>query len=334
MKIKKASEIETKLYDFWQGVIPKGCVTLLAGDSGSGKTTLACYFAEVISRNAKVLFIELEEDIGILRSRFDYYTKVDFAAPDEESPTLTPQEVAKLLENYDIIFVDHLRALAGGRNINKAEKALEVLSPLTQAVRGTDKSIVLLAHTNKGLGDTLKDAVAGSAALVDLVRHCKIVVKDDSEGRRFLAVAKDNTNCDTTPYEIIANDKEIAGQSGFIKIVTKLIPTTVDLDEIIIRNSRKFKKEMMLKKKQGTPLKYLSAEDVPKAIKEVLLASDGKDVTSTFIENHSKIVSWQSALRKTGEKWVTKTKDGRQVTYHWTEEALEWLREQDEEYPF
>lgn len=334
MRIIKGSEVKPKLYDFWQGVIPKGCVTLLAGEGGSGKTTLACYFAETISRNAKVLFAEYEEDENYLKSRFDYYTKVDFAVADENTPLPTTEEIVELLQDYDIIFVDNLRTLAGGKNINKAEKALEVLSPLTNAVKGTEKSIVLLAHTNKGMGDTLKDAVAGSAALVDLVRHCKIVVKDELEGRRFLAVAKDNTNCDSTPYEIIANDKEIEGQAGYIKVVTKLIPTTVDLDEIIIRNSRKFKREMMLKRKQNKPLRELSYEDVPKAIKEVLLASEGEDVTSIFVENHSNIQSWQSALRKTGTRWITKTKNGRQVTYHWTDEALEWLREQDEDYPF
>lgn len=326
MKIMDKKDIKPRVYDFFDGIIPKGCITLLAGQGGSGKTTLACYLADSISYNAKVLFIECEESEHFISARLSPESKVKIAMLEENELQYTTEQVLKVLPEFDIIFIDSLRSLAGGKDINKASVAEQFLLPFIKATKGSEKSIVFLAHTNKGSQDSLQDMISGSERLSSGVRHCKIVINDKLSGRRFLTIAKDNTNCDPSDFEIISNEKTFEDQSGSIWVVSRLHKTLVDIEEIIIRNSRKFKEDLV-RKKLSLENQNKREEIIPKSIREVLLASSGEPVDSTFISLHSKIISWGDALRRTGEIWVTKTRDGRRVTYHWTEKALNWLKE-------
>ena len=201
--------IQPKVYDFFDGIIPKGCVTLLAGQGESGKTTLACYMADTISRNAKVAFFEAEESENYLVSRLDPETSVCVAHLKNGQMQFTTESIIKSLEKFDIIFVDSLRSLAGGKDINRASVAEKFLLPFINATKDTEKSIVFLAHTNKGNQDSIQDMISGSERLVSAVRHCKVVINDRLNGRRFLTIAKDNTNAKRIDYEILSHEKEV-----------------------------------------------------------------------------------------------------------------------------
>lgn len=319
-------------YGYYDGLIPKGCVTIIAGQGASGKSTLMCFLASTLERVAKTLIVSNEEPSGIISSRVGKYSNVTIASftnqPDNRK--ITKEEVLQALEDYDLIFVDSLVTFNEGKDINKSGTAEEFLTPFVRAVANSEKAIVFLHHTNKGGGDSLQDIVSGSERLVSGVRHCKIVINDQIHERRFLCVVKDNTNMKSTNLEILSEEL-VFPDGGSMTVVRKLVPTTVDMEKIIYENSKaskikKWDREIFAERKTQNIL-----ENPPESIKRVLkhFGTDGvllQDVKKELGENE--YAYFCAAMKRTGEKWAKKVKNGREVAYKWTDLALEWLENQ------
>lgn len=323
----KVEEIGYKSYGYYDGMIPKGCVTIIAGQGASGKSTLMCYLAESLSRNARVLIVSNEEDAGIIAGRISKYRDVTIASFSQEKDCrkITAKEVIDSLETFDLVFVDSLVTFNDGKDINKSGTAEAFLTPFVKAVVGTEKAVVFLHHTNKGGGDTLQDIVSGSERLVSGVRHCKIVINDKIHERRFLCVAKDNTGLKSNNLEIISNKLEFP-DGGCTWVIKDLVPTTVDMEQIIYENSKAAKIKRWDKAMFSDGEISRQIEDPPEIVRLVLLESLGMPIDREFIdEKTGRYSSWTYALSTTGDKWVTKTKDGTKVTYHFTDLSMDWL---------
>lgn len=331
MNIAKASDLPSMSYGYYDGMIPKGCVTIIAGQGASGKSTLMCYLAETLSRVAKTLIVSNEEDARIISARIrSIEHSVDIASfsqqPDNQK--ITRSDLLQALEEYDLVFVDSLVTFNDGKDINKSGTAEEFLTPFVRAVANSDKAIVFLHHTNKGGGDSLQDIVSGSERLVSGVRHCKVVINDQMHERRFLCVVKDNTNMKTTNLEIVS-EKIRLPDGGDMTIIQELVPTTVDIEKIIYENSKASKIKKWDREIFAENKKSLRIETPPYQIRVVLEASNGEEVTTRFIkEQTDNYQPWLRAVEKTGDKWVEKVKNGRVVAYKWTDLALEWLENQ------
>lgn len=326
MITNKSKEGKSENYGYYDGMIPKGCVTIIAGQGASGKSTLMCYLATTLERVAKTLIVSNEEPFGIIASRVGKYSDVDIASFTQQpnNRKITREELIHSLEDYDLVFVDSLITFNGGKDINKSGTAEEFLEPFVRAVANSEKAIVFLHHTNKGGGDSLQDIVSGSERLVSGVRHCKIVINDQMHERRFLCVVKDNTNMKSANLEIISEEL-VFPDGGSMTVIKKLVPTTVDMEKIIYENSKASKikrwdKEIFAERRKGKIL-----ETPPMSIQKVLLASNGEDVDRAFVDNMGAYSAWNSSLSRSGTKWVTKTKVGTRVTYHFTDLAKEWL---------
>ena len=319
-------------YGYYDGMIPKGCVTIIAGQGASGKSTLMCYLASTLERVARVLIVSNEESFGIIASRVGKYSGVKIASftqqPDNRK--ITKEEILQALEDdFDLVFVDSLITFNDGKDINKSGTAEEFLTPFVRAVANSDKAIVFLHHTNKGGGDSLQDIVSGSERLVSGVRHCKIVINDQMHGRRFLCVVKDNTNMKSTNLEIISEEL-VFPDGGSMTVVKKLVPTTVDMEKIIYENSKaskikKWDREIFAEQKEKV------IEEPPESVKRVLLHFGERevalqDVKTEMGENEYKYFG--TVMNHSKGKWADRIKSGGEVTYKWTEKALEWLENQ------
>lgn len=331
MITNKAKEGKKENYGYYDGMIPKGCVTIIAGQGASGKSTLMCYLASTLERVAKTLIVSNEESFGIIASRVGDYSSVDIASftqqPDNQKITKT--DLLQSLEEYDLVFVDSLVTFNDGKDINKAGTAEEFLAPFVRAVANSNKAIVFLHHTNKGGGDSLQDIVSGSERLVSGVRHCKIVINDQMHGRRFLCVVKDNTNMKSTNLEIISEEL-VFPDGGSMTVVKKLVPTTVDMEKIIYENSRASKikrwdRELFAERKEDI------VEEPPESVKRVLLHFGGEEVRLQDVKiemGDNEYKYFNTAMNRTKGKWADKIKSGNEVAYKWTEKALEWLENQ------
>lgn len=332
MITNKSKEGENENYGYYDGMIPKGCVTIIAGQGASGKSTLMCYLASTLERVAKTLIVSNEEPFGIIASRVGKYSDVDIASftqqPDNQK--ITKYDLLQSLEDYDLVFADSLVTFNEGKDINKAGTAESFLSDFVRAVANSDKAIVFLHHTNKGGGDSLQDIVSGSERLVSGVRHCKIVINDQMHGRRFLCVVKDNTNMKSTNLEILSEEL-VFPDGGSMTVVKKLVPTTVDMEKIIYENSRASKIKRWDKEIFAERGAQRTIEEPPESIKRVLKHFGGEGVVLQDVKKElgeNEYAYFGSTMKKTGNKWAEYSKNGREVTYKWTEKALEWLENQ------
>lgn len=331
MIIQKVKDVKPKYYGYYDGMIPKGCVTIIAGQGASGKSTLMCYLAETLSRIAKTIIVSNEEDAGVIAGRIRPESNVDIMSFSQQPDNrhITYDELLQVIEEYDLVFVDSLITFNGGKNINKSGTAEAFLSPFVRAVAGGNKAVVFLHHTNKGGGDSLQDIVSGSERLVSGVRHCKVVINDQIHERRFLCVVKDNTNMKTTNLEILS--ERLRGQDGSdTTVIKELVPTIVDIEKVIYENSKISKMKRWDREIFAEDREKGRLENPPASIVRVLKISSGEDITPADIMkiSNNEYKYFTSAVAKTEDKWVEKTKKGRKVTYKWTERALEWLENQ------
>lgn len=336
MHISRTRDITLENYGYYDGMIPKGCVTIIAGQGASGKSTLMCYLASTLERVAKTLIISNEEPEGIIASRVGQYSNVGIASftGQIDNRKLTKDDLLEALEDYDLVFADSLITFNEDKDINKAGTAESFLTPFVRAVANSDRALVFLHHTNKGGGDSLQDIVSGSERLVSGVRHCKVVINDQMHGRRFLCVVKDNTNMRATNLEIIA-EKQVFPDGGSMTVVKELVPTTIDMEKIIYENSkaskiRRWDKEIFAETKEQVKT---TPPSPPVSIARVLLASNGEDMTTGKVRalGANEYKYFVTSVRKTGVTWVTKERDSKRVTYKWTPQALAWLNWKSEE---
>lgn len=325
---KKYQDAKPKTWKFWHAdFIPKGCITLLVGEGGSGKSTFMSWLADKISKNdCRVAIVSNEEDLDKLTARANPSTDVTFFARSEEEnyKKITQQDILDILPDFDVIFVDSFITICP-IDCRYAQKVEESFDPFIKAVLGTDKSIVFIHHPNKNGGDSLQNIVAGSERMVSVVRHCNLAINDRIGDRRIITVAK--SNCFSTSknhsFIIYATDR-VLPDGGVVKVVDYLAPFTEDLEEVLWKNSKRGK-EFLYKKNILKENNRFERECPPNVIKDILLLSQGEDVNTKFIIENAKISTWFYALKNTGEKWIIKIKDGKNVTYHWTDEALDWL---------
>lgn len=332
MKKKTLAEAKPKMWEFYDSnFVPKGKVILLAGQGGSGKSTFMSWLADRISsESVRVLIVSNEEDTGILAARANPFTEVTFASSkdDNESKNITREEIIEELANFDVIFVDSLRTVVKG-DLRHSHIVEEELTPFIQAVAGTEKSIVLLTHTNKGGGDSIQDMINGSERLVSCVRHCNLTINDRIGNRRFITIAKTNDPSGRTvnkTFSINPIEREVLGEK--ILVVNNITPFDEDIDLILYANSSKGKMQRYHKLLFNSDTTS-DRKNPPKVIMDVLIACNGKTTNVDFVKKNCSYSSWVQTLCKPNNKdrWVVRKKRGTFVEYEWTKESLNWLKE-------
>lgn len=168
----------------WDGYLPRGVVSLFAAHGGTGKSTVALMLGVctalgrplfgVSTVQCKVLFVSLEDNVGIVRHRLaticrlwnidpleidDKLHIVDgtenpelFSANGrlEGSTTATYFEMQKIvqLKNIGLVLVDNASDAYGGDEIQRRQ-VRSFMRSLVGVARSTDCAVMLLSHVDK-----------------------------------------------------------------------------------------------------------------------------------------------------------------------------------------
>ncbi len=218
--LKSLGQVEEKEAEWLiPSYMPKGQVTILAGDGGAGKTTIWCEIAAAISsgRNSflsqdipftenqkpgKVIFFSSEDSVeytlkGRMRRAGANMSNIAFVGLEDDAF----QEIkfdSDLLEHYvaeyrpALVIFDPLQSFIpaeiqmGQRNAMRA-----CMNPLIGLGKRYNATFLIIVHTNKQAGLWGRKRIADSADIWDLSRS--VLIAGEAEGNvRYISQEKSN----------------------------------------------------------------------------------------------------------------------------------------------
>ena len=199
--------------------IPKGQITILAGDGGSGKTTVWCAIAAAVSSGERcflehdnpfskecgpgiVLFFSSEDSVeytlkGRLRksgAKLENVLSMDLS--DERFPEIKFDAplLEELIKEYkpELVIFDPLQSYVppdiqmGQRNAMRA-----CLNPLIGLGEKYGTTFIIIVHTNKQAGLWGRKRIADSADIWDIARSV-LITGETGDGLRYISQEKSN----------------------------------------------------------------------------------------------------------------------------------------------
>lgn len=208
----------------WDGWLPAGKLTILAGTAGTGKTTLALGLAAALTSGGRWPDGMRCKDRGNV---------LIWSSEDNPDDTLVPRLIASGADMKHCHFIDGITqdgerlAFDPSQDISQLHKAVEkiggvsllIIDPIVSAVSGDmhrandvrrslqaivdfaevhNCAVIGITHFAKGgAGKAPQDRVIGSQAFGALARMVLVAAKEEDGDRRVLARAKSNIAPDT-----------------------------------------------------------------------------------------------------------------------------------------
>ena len=222
----QCSTIEAKPITWlWNGFIPQGKLTLLAGAGGTGKSTLAFNFAATVSNagiwpdgsrctiSGNVLIWSSEDDasdtivprlmaVGANLQRCRIIT----GAIDENglrSPFDAAKDMDRLREainqigGVSLLVIDPIVTAVTG-DMHKANDVRRSLQSIVDFAVEMNCAVLGITHFSKGTaGKNSAERVIGSQAFAALARMVLVAAKEEDSHRRVFTRAKSNNSIDT-----------------------------------------------------------------------------------------------------------------------------------------
>lgn len=216
----RASDLQPEAVDWlWEGKIPRGSLTLLAGEPGLGKSLLTCSIAADLSRGVlggkpgSTLMITAEDSLrttmrprleaaGADLDRIHFPEEVDGGAG---LTTVTLQDdVDRLREmtrsqEVEFVVIDPLMAyLPSSVNSWQDQSVRRALTPLYRLAEDERIAFLLVLHLNKRQDSNPLQRIGGSVGVPAAARSVLLLARDpddphgDQGGRRVLAHVKSN----------------------------------------------------------------------------------------------------------------------------------------------
>lgn len=249
----------------WPGRLPRGAITLLAGDPGLGKSFLTLDIAARVSRGwgwpddpidddgdtpperapGGVLLLSAEDHLGgTVRPRLDAagadVRRVRAASLFQTADgTHVPLNLRDHLENLDnlietlddvhLLVIDPIASYLGWTDDHKNGQVRGLLAPLAALAERRHLAVLLVSHLNKGAGGKAVYRSMGSLAFMAAARAGWLVAKDpDDPDRRLLLPVKNNLAADLGGLAFRLSDGRVSWDPD---------PITTSADEVLARES-------------------------------------------------------------------------------------------------
>ena len=245
----------------WEGRIPLGKLTMIAGDPGLGKSLLTATLTAHVTKgfpfpvdNSKppigdVILLSAEDDpadtikprleaVGADCTRIHIVEAIQETDTEGESTQHTfsfkrdlkaIEDLLSSLPSCRLVVIDPVSAYLDGTDSNNNSDIRGLFAPLAELASRYKVAIVLVSHLNKNNGGNASYRVMGSLAFTATVRSAYIVTKDKSNPeRRLFMPLKNNLAKDSTglAYTIIEKD-------GAPIVAWESEPVTITADEAL-----------------------------------------------------------------------------------------------------
>ena len=201
----RGSEVEMKEIQWlWYPFIPRGKVSMLAGDGGGGKTWLSLWIAAQVTQqrsfpeqekpakagNGVVVYFSAEDDYpDTILPRFQAMggnlDKFYFLGSDDVIEDFSSPNIKYTVEKYkpDLIVFDAVSSYIGEKvDMNKANKVRGGVRKVKEVIDGTSTAVVLIAHNNKMSSETnAQYRVSGSQDFTAFVRSAMTVARNPED---------------------------------------------------------------------------------------------------------------------------------------------------------
>ena len=221
LKVTTLSDVEPEEVNWlWDGRIPRGKNTLLAGDAGLGKSYLSLDVAARVStggtwpdggdvEQGNVLIVTAEDGLAdTLRPRLDklgadmsrvHHIDVTVKKNDS-SEGLSLDKHLGLLEaeitrrNATLLIIDPITAFAQGKDTYKASDVRQLLTPVVSMAERTGCAVLTIQHLNKrSFEHNALYRVSSSTDFVNVARSALLVAPHpDDDARKVFGSIKSN----------------------------------------------------------------------------------------------------------------------------------------------
>jgi len=249
----------------WQGFVPLGVPTVLAGRGGIGKSTLLGWLTAGLTNGdvpgdlygvrTPVGFIGAEDDpettlvprlkaagarlehvtdlskVRTVNERGETWTGLPSIA--EDLPGLRAQIIAT---GTRVLVIDPIVSMMSGDTI-KASDVRRNLDPIAGLAADLGIAIICVAHFNKGSGDA-SDKLSGSHAFRDIARSVLLLAVDEENDQRVLSVDKSNYSATAPSVAFTITSATIptdAGGDAVVGVARLLGTSTVSVADILKR---------------------------------------------------------------------------------------------------
>lgn len=253
-------DIESRAVSFlWEGVMPAGCVTILAGQGGVAKSTFSLWLAGQITRGTlpgihfgqpqKVLMVSHEDSLSEVVKPRAVANGVDTQLlgqlgifSKEVGATLVPrlpEDLDALREAIDstgakVVIVDPIASTISG-DTDKVADVRAALDPLNALGHELGVSFILVAHLRKG-GGAGAHLISGSHAYRDAARCMLLFARDKDSGRTVFTVDKSNygETGHSYQFEVMIVDQLVDdGSHSRVGKIHSIEPSALTAEEII-----------------------------------------------------------------------------------------------------
>lgn len=240
-------ELDSLLGDIqwlWNGWIPKGFVTMVAGDPGVGKSAVVQHFVKIVTEGGQfpltseplpyasnAIWIDTEASQQILKVRAGLMSinKKKVFLPVINGDLLSQanlgfeqdrQQIINLIEGVEpeLLVLDSL----GGshqRGENKVEEIRPILEFLALLARDYQMSVILVHHLNKGKdGESTEVSLYRLRGSTVIPAYCRSImaVEKSHNGTNLLRMVKSNLALQGEPISIIPTISPSGDISGFL----------------------------------------------------------------------------------------------------------------------
>jgi hypothetical protein len=226
----RADKVRAERVDFlWNGRIPRGMISVVAGKPDQGKGLFAARVAADVSNTGeRVLYSAAEDDFGKMTK-----PRLEAAGADLNNILLwrfrLPMQMNELAHivrenNIKLVVMDPLASHLGGGVSRHSDNIRTVTEPLTDLVESTGASVLIVEHALKRAsraGDPL-DVIGGTGSgLPAAARAAYLFGMDPDDGdKRILCKAKFNVGLSPKPlsFELDVDDLLEIGEVPYLEV--------------------------------------------------------------------------------------------------------------------